>query len=129
MSYKYDYAVLVISEPDFVHSCKDRTTYMQRLNKFLNQRAEDSELKVSSVSGKYGLEEFTEIEVDDKNKTAFMKSLVDHLNQFDEIVVIANFENDPFIEALNIRAGELSKTLTIYSYEKAQHEEQERYRK
>lgn len=114
--FSYDYSVLVLCEPDFVHQVGDKEAYINKLNNFLLKRAGESNLRMVSVTGKYGLETETNIEVDDKNKTAFVKSLDDHLNQFDEVVIIANFENDPYIVALGNCVGELSKTLTIYGY-------------
>lgn len=123
MNYTYDYSTLVVAEMDFGLKGKDVGTYMEKLNKFLTQRAGDSNLRVVTVSGRYMVDGLEAIVVDDRNKTSFIKSLEDHLAQFDEIIVIANFEKDPYIDALNARAGELSKTFTIYTYETRGHEE------
>ncbi|KAB3419109.1 hypothetical protein F9Z84_06270 [Escherichia coli] len=114
--FSYDYSVLVICEPDFLHTVNDKDLYFSKLNNFLTKRAGESKLRMMSVSGRYGIPTENLISVDDRNKTAFIKSLDDHLNQFDEVVVIANFENEPFVCALGVSAGELSKTFTIYGY-------------
>ncbi|QYN80120.1 hypothetical protein PQD71_gp206 [Kosakonia phage Kc263] len=114
--FSYDYSVLVICEPDFLHTVIDKDAYVAKLNGFLTKRAGESNLRIISVSGRYGIPFDSLIDVDDRNKTAFIKSLDDHLNQFDEMVVIANFENDPYVSALGNCAGELSKTFTIYGY-------------
>lgn len=115
--FSYDYSVLIVAEPDFMHKGKDTDAYMEKLNKFLTKRAGDSKFRPVTVTGNYGLSLETVIEVDDRNKTSFGKSLEDHLVQFDDIVIITNFEKDPFIDVLSARAAELSKPFTIYSYE------------
>lgn len=114
--FSYDYSVLIIAEPDFLNKGKDCEAYREKLMNFLEQRSGESSLRVISVTGSYGLPMETQIEVDDRNKTSFVKSLDDHLLQFNEIVIITNFDKDSYIEALSNRAAELSKTLTIYGY-------------
>jgi hypothetical protein len=122
--FSYDYSVLVVAEPDFVPSVKDEPTYFAKLGAWLEKRSNDSNLRTVSVTGRFGVNTniSSNIEVDDKNKTSFLKSLDDHLNQFDEIVIIANFEKDMFIDALTNRLTELSKPFTIYGYETRGHE-------
>ncbi|QGH72075.1 hypothetical protein N1M2_212 [Klebsiella phage N1M2] len=115
--FSYDYSVLVIAEPDFLNKGKDCEAYREKLMNFLEKRAGESTLRAISITGSYGLPMETQIEVDSRNKTSFVKSLDDQLLQFNEIVIITNFENDSYIDALSIRAAELSKTLTIYGYE------------
>lgn len=115
--FSYDYSVLVICERDFSQRGKDCDSYITKLNGFLTTRAGESTYRPVTVSGNYGLPFETIIDVDDRNKTSFIRSLDDSLQQFDEIVIITNFENDPYIEALSNRAAELSKTFTIYGYE------------
>lgn len=115
--FSYDYSVLVICEPPFLSGCKDTQAYHNKLDKFLHQRAGESKLRCVSVTGNYGLPYENNIEVDDRNKTSFIRSLDDSLLQFDEIVIITNFEKDPYIDALSTRAAELSKSFTIYGYE------------
>lgn len=120
--FSYDYSVLVIAEPDFLPASLDSQGYFNKLNHFLERRSGDSNLRLVTVSGRYGVPFENVIEVDDKNKTAFVKSLDDHLNQFNEIVIIANFEKDMFVDALTNRLAELSKSFTIYGYETRGHE-------
>lgn len=120
--YSYDYSVLVVAEPDFVHTAKDQETYFAKLNNFLGMRSGDSNLRIVTVAGRYGLNFENIIDVDDRNKTSFLRSLDDHLNQFNEIVIIANFEKEVFIDALTNRLNELSKAVTIYGYEIQRHE-------
>jgi restriction endonuclease len=115
--YSYDYSVLIVAEPDFGPASKDPHEYLSKLNNFLTKRAVDSNLRVVTVGGRYGVPAENVLDIDDKNKTAFVKSLDDHLNQFNEVVIIANFEKDPFLDALGIRLAELSKSFTIYGYE------------
>lgn len=116
--FSYDYSVLVVCEPDFLNKGKDCEAYFAKLSKFLEKRSGDSSLRIISITGNYGVPADNIIEVDDKNKTSFVRSLDDHLIQFDEIVFITNFEKDPYIDSLSVRAAELSKTSTIYGYEK-----------
>lgn len=122
--FSYDYSVLVIAEPDFVHTAKDQEGYFAKLNDFLHKRANDSNLRTVTVSGRYGVpvENIIIIDVDDRNKTSFLKSLDDHLNQFNEVVIIANFEKEMFIDSLINRLTELSKAVTIYGYKTESHE-------
>lgn len=123
MNYTYDYSVLVVAEMDFGLKGKDTPAYMEKLQSFLTKRAGDSNLRMMTVSGRYMVDGIEALVADDRNKTSFIKSLEDHLPHYDEIIVIANFEKDPFIDALGTRAGELSKTFTIYKYETRKHEE------
>lgn len=116
--FSYDYSVLVIAEPDFLSKGKDCEAYHLKLMDFLEKRSGDSSLRVLSITGNYGLPMDNVIEVDDRNKTAFVRSLDLELVQFNEIVIITNFEKDAYVDALSNRAAELSKTLTIYGYEK-----------
>ncbi|AEV89704.1 hypothetical protein OBP_267 [Pseudomonas phage OBP] len=115
--FSYDYSVLVVAEPDFLNKGKDIEAYMDKLNKFLTKRAGESTFRPVTVSGNYGLNLAVKIEVDDRNKTAFSKSIADHLIQFDDIVLITNFEKDPYLDVLTGLASELSKPVTIYNYE------------
>lgn len=115
--FSYDYSVLVVVEPEFLGKSKDADAYVEKLNKFLTTRAGESRLRRVSVTGGYGLPGCDHLEVDDRNKTAFIKSLDDHLTQFDEIVIITNFEKEPYLDALSSRADEFSKSLTFYGYE------------
>lgn len=120
--FSYDYSVLVVAEPDFNHTVKDQETYFTKLGAWLEKRSGDRNLRQVSVSGNYGVGVEATIDVDDKNKTSFLKSLDDHLNQFDEIVIITNFEKEMFIDSLANRLTEISKPFTIYGYETRGHE-------
>lgn len=115
--FSYDYSVLVIAEPDFLNKGKDCEEYKNKLMGFLEKRSGESSLRVMSITGNFGLPMDNQIDVDDRNKTSFIKSLDDHLIQFNEIVIITNYEKDAYIVALSAAAAELSKTLTIYGYE------------
>ncbi|QZA70725.1 hypothetical protein AH04_252 [Erwinia phage AH04] len=117
LEFSYDYSVLVISEPDFAPTVKDEVTYFEKLDAWLEKRSADRNLRKVSVTGRYGANTETLLDVDDKNKTSFLKSLDDHLNQFDEVIIITNFEKDMFIDSLANRLTEISKPFTIYGYE------------
>jgi hypothetical protein len=121
--FSYDYSVLIIGESDFLRYCNDVDVYMGKLDKYLLTRAGDSNLRKVSVTGKFNIPGIEiNLEVDDRNKTAFIKSLDDHLNQFNEVVIITNFERDYYLEALTSRLDELSKSFTVYGYETKGHE-------
>lgn len=115
--FSYDYSVLIIVEPDFHTKSKNTEVYFERLSKFLSERSSGQNLRIVTVTGRYGIDSENKIEVDDKSKTVFIKSLEDHLYQFNETVIIANFVKDPYIDALSNRLTDLSKSLTIYGYE------------
>ena len=113
----YDYSVLVIAEPDFVHKAKDPQGCLERLKKFMLKRAGDSQLRMVTVEGRYGFPGLETKESDDRNKTVFVKGIEDYLTQLNEIVFLANYDADPYIEAVNLKATEAHKTTTVYSYE------------
>lgn len=115
--FSYDYSVLVVAEPDFLTKGKDTEAYLEKLTNFLTKRAGESKFRPVTVSGNYGVDIDVKIEVDDRNKTSFAKSLEDRLLQFDDIVLITNFEKDPFIDVLRNLANDLSKPFTFYNYE------------
>lgn len=114
----YDYSVLVVVEPEFQHTVKDMEAYRATLQKFLGQRAGETPLRVVTVEGKFGFAGFEAMPTDDRNKTAFVKTVDDYLTQLNEIVIVTNFENHPYFDALNTRATEASKTVSVYGYEK-----------
>lgn len=114
----YDYSVLVIVEPDFIHKAKDQADYLARLTTFLTKRAGDNKLRMVTVEGKYACPGLEQQPTDDKNKTVFVKSIDEYLSQLNEIVFIANYENDSYIEAVAAKATEAEKSTTIYKYEK-----------
>ncbi|QDB70384.1 hypothetical protein CF8_0215 [Aeromonas phage CF8] len=114
----YDYSVLVIAEPDFVHKVKDAQEYLNRLTVFLSKRAGETPLRMVTVAGKYAFPGLDQQPTDDRNKTAFVKSIDDYLTQLNEIVFVANFQADPFIDAVSTRATEAQKSTTMYGYEK-----------
>ena len=117
--FSYDYSVLVLAEPDFQHKGKDCSAYVEKLKTLLEKRGDGQKLRVMSITGRYSVDGFDSFEVDDKNKTAFVKSIDDKLESFNDIVIITNYEKDPYIDALTNRAGELSIPFTIYGYELA----------
>lgn len=115
--YNYSYSVLILAEKDFKEKGRDTEAYLEKLTSFLNKRAGETSLKLATVEGKYNVGCLDAIPVDDRNKTAFIKSLEDYLPQFDEIVIITNFEGDIFINAVTNKASELSKSFTVYGFE------------
>lgn len=114
----YDYSVLVVAEPEFHHTVDDEPLYRERLEAFLTKRAGGTPLRIVTVDGKFGFAGFEAMPTDDRNKTAFIKTVEDYLTQLNEIVIVTNFENHPFFDALNTRATEASKTVSVYGYKK-----------
>lgn len=113
----YDYSVLIIAEPDFAFKAKDVEGYLARLQKFLQKRAGENALRMVTVAGKYAFPGLPQQDADDRNKTAFVKSIEDYLPQLNLIVFLTNWEADPYIEAVNLKATEAEKSTTVYNYE------------
>ncbi len=113
----HDYSVLVLVEPDFKFKAKDIDTYLTKLNSFLLKRAGDINLRVVTVEGKYGIPGVEVMPTDNRNKTAFIKAIEDYLGQLNEIVVIANYSKEAYLDAVSLKASEASKTFTVYGYE------------
>ena len=113
----HDYSVLVLVEPDFKFKAKDIDTYLTKLNSFMLKRAGDINLRVVTVEGKYGIPGVEVMPTDNRNKTAFIKAIEDYLGQLNEIVVIANYSKEAYLDAVSLKASEASKTFTVYGYE------------
>lgn len=113
----HDYSVLVLAEPDFIFKAKDIDVYLGKLKSFLATRANDINLRIVTVEGKYGIPDLEVMPTDNRNKTAFIKGIEDYLGQLNEIIVITNFQKEPYLDAVSLKASEASKTFTMYSYE------------
>lgn len=113
----FTYEVLVIADDGFTINCKDLAKYSAKLQEFLAIRAGDLKLTTTSVNGKFNYPAEKLIEVNDKNKTNFIKSINEVIEQFHEVVVLTNYPNDPYISALTNRLQEVSIQFTIYGYE------------
>ncbi|QDH47212.1 hypothetical protein PQC07_gp051 [Aeromonas phage D3] len=112
----YDYSVLVVVEPEFESKVKDIEAYRNNLVKHLTKRAGGTPLRIVTPKGKFGFVGFEEMESDDRNKTAFVRSVEDYLTQLNEIVVVANYQQHPFFDALSNSATGASKTVSFYGY-------------
>lgn len=119
-------AVLVLADSNFMNLCKDPMEYLTRLKAALAKRAEKMAITISifTASGKYGLGKVDEtlpvIEIDDKNKTAFGQTLENASLLFEEVVVITNVPDDPYMSMVREVATNTSKIMAQYKYERKQ---------
>lgn len=110
--------VLLICDINFKVNVKDYNIYYQKLINFLTTKNKDKDVNFSSVNGKYNFnEELNNIDVDEKNKSSFIKSIDDYLNKYDEIVIITNYIHEPYLEGLRTHLNEENKPTTVFSYE------------
>lgn len=115
---KVKHSVLVTSDTGFKAAVKDFQKYIEKLNDFLIKKNEEKDIQLSSVKGKYCFDDtLALIDIDDKNKTSFVKSIGDYLNKFDEVVIITNYFHEPFLESLRTQLKEENKATTVFSYE------------
>jgi len=116
--------VLVLADSNFMNLCKDPVDYINRLRQVLAARAERMACVFSlfTVSGKYGLSNLDRslnvIDIDDKNKTAFGQTLENASMLFEELVVISNTPDDPYMSMVREVGTSTSKILTQYKYER-----------
>lgn len=112
------HVVLIISDSNFHHTVKDPETYQRKLIEFLNNKTVNSNVEVCSVKGKYCYsEEYPLIDIDDKNKSSFVKTVGDYLNKVDEVVIITNYLHEPYLEPLRNQLNEENKPTSVFSYE------------
>lgn len=112
------HVVLIISDSNFHHTVKDPETYQRKLIEFLNNKTVNSNVEVCSVKGKYCYSaEYPLIDIDDKNKSSFVKTVGDYLNKVDEVVIITNYLHEPYLEPLRNQLNEENKPTSVFSYE------------
>ena len=110
--------VLLICDSDFKFKVKDYEKYCTKLKEFLKNKNDQKEIILNAVKGKYCFDDkISLIDIDDKNKTSFVKTINDYLNKFDEVVIITNYLHEPFLESLRTQLNEENKATTIFSYE------------
>lgn len=123
-------AVLILADSNFMNLCKDPLEYLGRLKIALATRAEKLAMNICifTTSGKYGLGNIDGtlpiIDIDDKNKTAFGQTLENASLLFEELVVITNVPNDPYISMVREMATNTSKIMTQYKYERKKDDRQ-----
>ena len=116
--------VLVLADSNFMNLCKDPVDYITRLRNVLAARAErmSTVFSMFTVSGKFGLSNLDRslnvIDIDDKNKTAFGQTLENASMLFEELVVISNTPDDPYMSMVREVGTSTSKILTQYKYER-----------
>lgn len=115
---KEKHNILIIADTNFRHSVKDYDAYVKKLSRFLITKNEEKDVVLSTVAGKYRFNDaFNAIEIDDKNKTSFVKTVGDYLNKFDEVVIVTNYLHESYLESLRGQLNEENKATTIFSYE------------
>lgn len=115
-----DHNVLIISDHGFEHRIHNLKEYSQKLLEFIVKRTKGKSLSFKTVSGKYMFYPncgIPTIEIEDRTKTVFTNSIIDNLGKIDEIIIITNHPDEPFLESLQNKIGEVKKSLTIYSYQ------------
>ena len=120
------HVVLIISDTDFRKNVKEPEVYQRKLIEFLNNKVENASVELCSVRGKYCFDSsYQQIEIDDKNKSSFVKTVGDYLNKVDEVIIITNYLHEPYLEPLRNQLKEENKPTTVFTYEVREKDGQE----
>ena len=112
------HVVLIISDTNFHTTVKDPEVYQKKLVEFLSNKAENTQIELCSVNGKYCFDKtYGLFDIDDKNKSSFVKTVSDYLSKVDEIIVITNYLHEPYLEPLRNQLKEENKPTTVFNYE------------
>jgi len=112
------HSVLLIADVNFQADVLDYEGYQKRLVEFLNNKIADAELDMLSVKGRFCFDgNLSCIDIDDKNKTSFVKSIGDYLSKIDEVIIITNYLHEPYLESLRNQLNEESKPTSVFSYQ------------
>lgn len=111
------HSVLVVADANFQNEIEDFPAYQKKLVEFLTNKTTNVELEVLSVKGRFCFDgELPAIDIDDKNKTSFVKSISDYLSKIDEVIVITNYLHEPYLESLRNQLNEESVPTSVFSY-------------
>ena len=120
------HVVLIISDTDFRKNVKEPEVYQRKLIEFLNNKVENASVELCSVKGKYCFDSsYQQIEIDDKNKSSFVKTVGHYLNKVDEVIIITNYLHEPYLEPLRNQLKEENKPTTVFTYEVREKDGQE----
>lgn len=120
------HVVLIISDTDFRRTVKEPEVYQRKLIEFLNNKIENAQVELCCVKGKYCFDSsYPQMEIDDKNKSSFVKTVGDYLNKVDEVIVITNYLHEPYLEPLRNQLKEENKPTTVFTYEVREKDGQE----
>lgn len=111
-----DHTYLIVADPDFIKDEEMAKAYLDKLKDILSKRLKGADPRFITVTGKYGIPEMDALEIDSKNKTSFVKSVDELIDRFDELVIINNFEHEPYLESLQNQINERAKGITVYGY-------------
>lgn len=112
--------ILIIADYEFKNDNVDKEKYIPKLYEVINKKHSNKNIILKTVTGRYtlGLDlNLKLIEVDDRNKTSFVKSLNDSIDKIDEVIMITNFPKEPFLETLQNQLNENGIGMSIYGYE------------
>lgn len=110
--------VLLLADSNFVNLCLNPEESVGRL---VDNMTKSRDLCLYTVSGRFGLEKLNNdklqlTDVEDKNKTSFSQTLENASMIFEEMIVLSNTPEDPYLVAAREVATNNGKTFTIYKY-------------
>lgn len=112
------HTVLIVADANFQNDILNYEDYQKKLIQFLDNKNPNSELELYSVKGRYCFDAKDNlIEIDDKNKTSFVRSITDYLSKIDEVILITNYIHEPYLESLKNQLNEQSKPASVFSYQ------------
>lgn len=110
--------ILIVSDINFENNVKDLNDFREKLNTFINAKCAPNGALLYSVTGKYCYDNtLTLIEIDDKNKTVFIKSILDHINKFNDVFIISNYTHEVYLEGLRKALNQEDVQSTVFWYE------------
>lgn len=121
------YSIMVVADSNFENICNDSEAYINKLKAALQKRIGEN-LKLHTVTGRYGLDNYTGVfevhEIDSKNKTSFIFSLENlaKADVFDELLILSIVDTDPYLNGVKTKITECEKTLSQYGYIRKEYE-------
>lgn len=96
-----DYNILIVADTNCLRDMADIHNCRAKLYDFLNREHVDYNVVLYTCTGKYSFGGgLPELDVNDKNKTSFARSIEYYLNKLDSVVIITNYDNEPYFSAL-----------------------------
>lgn len=115
--------ILIICDSGFGNLCDSPLDYLTRLKGIIGERTNNDYL-LHTVTGKYGLSEvdpsIQTLEIEDRNKTSFVQTIENMVDQTSELIIISLVDYDAHIEALASALSERCITIRRYKYARKQ---------